>query len=367
VDDVPVVGSEGSGHCEQFSEAYKTLCMELNVGLAKDCPLSDKAFTCQKRGKVLGVMFDSSDLTWRLSDSKVSKAVSSISKVYHSEKSTLREWQRLMGRLNDVSQMCSFMKVFKQPINKCISDIPSDAPPECDVVVSADAKNDLLVWYGFLTSPHKWLPIEENRLTPPIWHKEFVSDAAGLCESADLRTGPGCGNVGFKEDGRIIFAHQMIWPAEFISSAIDEKGVRFGDKTTTLESIGLLMPMIVSPELFINSHVVLKVDCLGTVFGMENRCSRGDMSASVFIRAAYLIAAYLGCTIYVEHLPRKSDWGAEVADRLSRMSTTTLQDRKLLSAFKGSSLPGCLLSWLANPRLNWQLAVDLLNHVKSLV
>jgi len=40
-----------------------------------------------------------------------------------------------MGRLNDVSQMCSFMKVFRQPINKCISDIPSDAPPECDVVV----------------------------------------------------------------------------------------------------------------------------------------------------------------------------------------------------------------------------------------
>jgi hypothetical protein len=272
-----------------------------------------------------------------------------------------------MGRLNDVSQMCSFMKVFKQPINKCVSDIPSDAPPESEVVVSADAKRDLLIWYGFLTSAHKWLPIEEGRLTPPIWHKEFVSDAAGLCESADLRSGPGCGNVGFKEDGRIIFAHQLIWPTEFISSAVDEKGVRFGDKTTTLECIGLLMPLIVSPELFVNSHVVLKVDCLGTVFGMENRCSRGDMSASVFIRAVYMIAAYLGCTIYVEHLPRKSDWGAEVADRLSRRSTTTLQDRKLLMAFNGSSIPSCLLSWFANPKLDWQLAVDLLNHVKSLV
>jgi hypothetical protein len=87
--------------------------------------------------------------------------------------------------------MCSFMKVFKQPINKCVADIPSDAPPESDVVVSADAKRDLLVWYGFLTSAHKWLPIEEGRSTPPIWHKEFVSDAAGLCESADLRPDPG--------------------------------------------------------------------------------------------------------------------------------------------------------------------------------
>jgi hypothetical protein len=41
---------------------------------------------------------------------------------------------------------------------------------------------------------------------PLIWLiKEFVSDAAGLCDTADPASEPGW-NVGFREDGMIIFA-----------------------------------------------------------------------------------------------------------------------------------------------------------------
>jgi hypothetical protein len=97
----------------------------------------------------------------------------------------------------------------------------------------------------------------------PIWCREFVSDAAGLSAEADVSTGPGCGNVGFLEDGTIIFANQFIWPADFIQNKMDEKGVRFGDKTTCLEMIGLMMPLLIAPELFMNQHVMMKVDCLG--------------------------------------------------------------------------------------------------------
>jgi hypothetical protein len=201
----------------------------------------------------------------------------------------------------------------------------------------------------------------------PIWCREFVSDAAGLSADADIRTGPGCGNVGFLEDGTIIFANQLIWPKEFIQTKVDEKGVRFGDKTTCLEMIGLMMPMLIAPELFQNQHVLFKVDCLGTVFGMHNKCSKGDKNASVFIRAAYLIAAYLGCTMHVEHLPRLSDWGAEVADRLSRRSTTISQDKKLLSAFRNRAVPNCLMQWFKEPEVDWSLPLRMLDSVKKLV
>ncbi len=51
VDDVPVVAPGDSGLCENFSATYKRICGELNVRLAPDCPLMDKAFTCQNRGK----------------------------------------------------------------------------------------------------------------------------------------------------------------------------------------------------------------------------------------------------------------------------------------------------------------------------
>ncbi len=69
----------------------------------------------------------------------------------------------------------------------------------------------------------------------PIWHKEYVSDAAGLSVMADLAGGPECGNIGLKEEGTVIFVDHFTWPSHFICEAKkDEKDVRFGEETTTL-------------------------------------------------------------------------------------------------------------------------------------
>jgi hypothetical protein len=166
---------------------------------------------------------------------------------------------------------------------------------------------------------------------------------------ADFRTKPGCGNVGFAEDGTIIFANQFIWPEDFLIHARDERGVRFGDKMTTLEMIGVIIPLLLMPEQFINQHVVVKVDCFGAIYSLVNRSCSADAVASIFVGAVYLITAFLGCYLHVEHLPRMSDWGAEVTDWLSRVNSTTLQDRKLVQAFGDMKLPKCLLDWFRNP------------------
>jgi hypothetical protein len=223
------------------------------------------------------------------------------------------------------------------------------------------------VWAGFLSSNLKWLPICPIDQPVPLKCKEFVSDAAGLATGADIKAKYGCGNIGFCENGKIIFANQFHWPREFIESKLDSKGSRFGDKTTTLESIGVLIPFLLVPELLSSQHILLRVDCFGTIYGFINKVSKGDETASVFIRAVYLIAAYLNCAIHVEHLPRMSDFGAEVSDRLSRVRTTTLQDRKLILAFNNRKLPGCLLDWFRNPIADWELPYKLLCHVKNLV
>jgi hypothetical protein len=234
VDDVPVVAPEKSGLCENFSATYKNVCGEFNVKLAPDCPIMDKAFTCQKRGKVLGVKFDSTDLTWSLSDKKIQNALGSVKMAVTNDDISLKDCQRLVGRLNDVGQLCPFMKIFKQPISQCLAAIPSNADPGTRVKISAEAKDDLLVWAGFLSSEFRWLPINREVHAPPIRYKEFVMDAAGLSDTADSWKLPGCGCVGFGEDGTVIFANQLLWPEKFISDSIDEKNVRFGDKTTTL-------------------------------------------------------------------------------------------------------------------------------------
>jgi hypothetical protein len=262
--------------------------------------------------------------------------------------------------------MCNFMKLFRMSVVDCIQGIESSAPATTQVKISKEAKEDLRVWANFLMCPLKWLPISAGISEPPKWSREFVSDAAGLSDPLDFHKRPGCGNVAFDTDGTIIFAHQYLWPENFITNSRDEKGVRFGDKTTTLEAIGVIIPLLLVPELMSHRHVRVLVDCLGTMFGMQNKAARGDASATVFIRAAFLISGYLGCMLHVQHLPRISDWGALLTDRLSRSATTTTQDRKLLNSFNNRELPQCLVNWFHNPVSDNKLAYDLLNHVKQL-
>jgi hypothetical protein len=128
------------------------------------------------------------------------------------------------------------MRIFRQPINSCIASTPSDAPSDTTDRISAQAKDDLMKRAGFLKSKHKWLPFSKEFFAPLIWHKEFVSDAAGLCDSADPASEPGW-NVGFREDGMIIYA-KFTWPSVFIQQKRDEKQTR-SDLTSPLSTRGI--------------------------------------------------------------------------------------------------------------------------------
>jgi hypothetical protein len=101
----------------------------VNVKLAENCPKNEKAFENQKRGKVLGILFDSTDLSWAIPVSKMKKTLLSIRTVLYSSEVTLSDMQKLMGRLNHLAQMCNFMKIFTPPLNESFKDVKSDANP----------------------------------------------------------------------------------------------------------------------------------------------------------------------------------------------------------------------------------------------
>ena len=61
--------------------------------------------------------------------------------------------------------------------------------------------------------------------------------------------------MGFAEDGTVVFANQFLWPEDFITKRVDEKGVKYGYKTSTPEMLGLLMPLLLVPELFQKSNM----------------------------------------------------------------------------------------------------------------
>ncbi len=140
VDDVPVVSPKGSGWCEEFSTVYKKMCSDVNVELAECCPLADKAFENVTKGKVLGVVFDSKNLSWMLPAEKRMKTMRSVAEIFHSDEVRLVRLQKLMGRLNHVCQMCDFLKNFTAPLNESFAGIPTDAGPDTVVDVSDQAK-----------------------------------------------------------------------------------------------------------------------------------------------------------------------------------------------------------------------------------
>jgi hypothetical protein len=173
--------------------------------------------------------------------------------------------------------------------------------------------------------------------------------------------------VGLDESSDTVLAYQLWWPKEFIMNAKDNKGCRFGKKTSTLEQIGILLPLLLIPEKLVNQHIVLKTDNLACVFGHQHRLMKGDECASIFIRATHLICAFLGSYLHVEHLPRCSDWGSKVADNLSRQNTAGFLEDRMLMRWSHLKTPKTITEWLKNPVENWDIPFQLLEDVQEKV
>jgi hypothetical protein len=230
------------------------------------------------------------------------------------------------------------------------------------IPLSEQAIKDLGVWMNFLFDPEKWNPIPPRPCNPPLAYKLFVSDAAGSDEGAADMLDKGVGCVGRDEEGSIILVHQILWPDGFLYKK-DGKGVRFGDKSSTLEVVGLLIPFLLMTEKFKNQNVVLKLDNTGIVYGWENNSLKNDICASIFVRALKLIGIYLSCKIHVQHVKRMTTWEARLANQLSRTSTTGRGLRKRSGNYSSLRLPKYLYKWFENPVQDWDLCMKLLYHV----
>jgi len=361
VDDVPVVSPESKNWGQEFTTNYKNLCKELNVELATNCPKFEKAFENATEGKVLGKVFNTVKQCWTLPTDKKEELLMEIQRMTYC-KSNLEELQSLIGKLNDIGIMSPFLRNFRHELNKEMSNRYSDPCKMANLPNSA--KRELNVWAGFLADEDIWYPIAHPENMPPITRITFTSDAAGLPHASCYKGHIGAASIGADSSDNLIGATRIWWPQTFISEKVDEKSVRFGDKTTTLEAIGLLLPFLSIPEKLVNKHILLKVDNMACVFGFGNNTCRGDKNAAIFIRALHLIQAVLGSRIYVEHLERRTDWLSEMADNMSRDRTTTELDRLTLSRFSTPCLSTDLQNWFRKPKQNWDLALDLMKFVK---
>lgn len=363
LDDVPVVAPKNTNWCQEFEKSYKEVCETCNIKLAPNCKNFDKAFSCSQYGKVLGIWFDSKNLRWSLPEEKAAKTKTRIAILYKNGTATLNQMQKLMGSINDVCLMCPFLKVFKKPLNKMLGFLQRN--PEKTAFLSSQAKKDLRSIFSFLNEKDPWMPIPNRPYPPPMTKVVFTSDAAGCNKKTDNNEKVGCASIGLSPTGKIIHAEQLFWDMNILKDNKDSKGKTLGSKTTTLEMLGMLLPFLSIPNKLKNKHIVLQVDNISCLFAWESRHSRDDEYASILVRSMHFISAYIGSQIHVVHLPRVSTWEAELADRLSRKSSTTTEDRKLLKSFNLRKIPEPLETWMKKPFENWDLPTELLKAVKE--
>jgi hypothetical protein len=126
LDDVACVSPATKNWAIQFTETYRELAAELNIPLAPDCPNLEKSFTDSTIGTVLGVIFDTDRLSWRMPDHKAEDLLQDIGTFIATKHVHLRETQSLAGKVNHLAQMLPFLHAFKRPMNNLLGEFKED-------------------------------------------------------------------------------------------------------------------------------------------------------------------------------------------------------------------------------------------------
>jgi len=370
LDDVPVVSPSNTDFAKQFSVKYASLCKTLNIPLAEPCPNKEKAFGPSTKGTVLGINFNTENLTWSISKEKFESIVKIIDAFLNSKTCSLKMVQQLHGKLNDFSQMCDFMLGFRFHIVKLLANFENHESEKR--IISENLKKDLWIWKKCIKSSEKGLPIPNPPIGPPVTATCFISDAAGaslkwegkICKNLSIPNDRGVASIGFKGN-KIFFAGGIKWPFHLITKMKDSKNRLFGGKSTTLECIGLLIPLICEPKNIKNKFVIFFIDDINVIYAWEKKYCKNDQETSIIIRTLHILEAFLECKIFIQHTKRMSNEMATLADHLSRQSTTSSDDLEKIKHTNWKKPSGALIDWLKNPVADWSLPNKILHDVKN--
>jgi hypothetical protein len=216
------------------------------------------------------------------------------------------------------------------------------------------------------------LPLRNVHENPPIDVLTFVSDAAGASlewidgtsRNTTITGDRGAAAVGYKQD-QIYWVGEVRWPDRLLKGQKSRHGKYFGSKSATLETVGLLPPLIIRPGKICGQHVVLHVDNIAVVYAWKKKYCSGDPETSLLIRCLHVLESFLECKLYVRHLRRMSTPIARIADGLTRQTTITPELRGAVGSAPWESLEDPLADWLENPVLDWDLPLKIVANVSS--
>jgi hypothetical protein len=191
----------------------------------------------------LGIYFDTINLTRSLPEEKKTKTIITINDIRSQKMASTLQIQSITGRLNFIFSMCPVLNGFKFNLNKALATAITNGLASVDNTLL----EDLRIWHNFLTYQDKWLPTPHEKQEPPLACINFWTDAAGFTDNSSRQSDRGCGVYSSDIDENTILGYQPWWPKKFIMEVRDNSNKCFGNKTTTLEMITILLPLLLIP------------------------------------------------------------------------------------------------------------------------
>jgi hypothetical protein len=299
---------------ERFMEAYVNKANSINLPLA-DLTNEEKCFFYKSKGKILGVIFCTKTMSWTFDDKKIARFMFCLQEAKRTAKVSLHTIQRILGMINTIVQLCPTLKCYRNPFLLELIDAYKRSP----TIASTSFLAHIHGWLYVLEALKKSFPIPEEILICPMDGLFLISDAAGLSKSVELTYDIGVGGAVYTQpDREVIVACTGIWDRTFIANTYDEKGCFLGNKSTTLEALGVIFVLYHSAHLLTHKVVQIECDNVAVVYALENGRCRNDRWASQFIAAILFVTTVLQCKIIPTHCRRMSTTPAIVADLLTR-------------------------------------------------
>ena len=358
IDDIPiVVPGERIDLLRRHLSQYKEICKRLNVKLSPMDAI--KGFEEAQTGEVLGVVFNTMDLTWRLPTEKNNTLVRMLREVIISPvtKQSKEFWEKITGKLNNFYQLWPAGKFFIDNFIKSVQLSGNDGWARPSRAVARDAK----VWLAVLEGGS--LPIARKPAGPPPMHFRTFSDASG--EFLDT---PSVGILIPAQFGLGPRVASWEFPRGFLNM-VDGVGKKCHRKTTTLEAIGMLSTILLAPDLLSGHSVVHVVDNIATCLAWNARRSTDDEWATVLVRAMGHVCAFLNIDLHTEWQIRRTDRYTEVVDNLSHDCCQGLNMEEIQSYISEpcEGFPEPLLIWMRSPWKDWSLGIRLVEWLKTVV
>ena len=358
LDDCCAAAPKNSKSLQKFDQTFQDIASKLGIKLAPRSDL-EKSFAPCTSGVVLGILYDTENWTWGLTEEKMSRLLHIISDVIKAEKITQREVWSLVGKIINIKPLIpggNFHMHYLMEANCYSTDGAAEVP------ITDGLRSQLQFWLKILPicSGRIKIPDPDEHMAP--WTIQVYTDAAG-----GSWNNPYWHGVGSVTYGWWTF---MPWSKKINAGIDNGYGKRLDCSMAFLELLGPLITVASGYNWCRNNSILVWVDNSASVAIFKKGYSVSCKLSSTVVRATVTVAAGIKCKIDVKKITRCSTAFAELADLLSkgRFQKFWGKSKEIPNIdlpLDMARIPSSILKWLRDPVVDDNLGGKILEEISE--